>query len=62
MRHSDARRLDEVFAPISLQVEERGQIAVIDARMRGRRDLRLGVIGEAEARRICHDFELFTGS
>ena len=43
-------RLDEVGARVSLKIEQRGEVAVVDARMRGFGDLRLGVIGDARAR------------
>ena len=46
--------VDEIGARVALQIEQRGEIAVVDARMRGLRDLRLGVIGDTEAGRLDH--------
>ena len=44
----------ELGARVALQIEQRREVAVVDARMRGRGDLRLGVIGDAEAGRLDH--------
>src|SRR5690349_9698587 len=49
-----ARRLDEVIAPIALRIEERGQIAMIDARAGHFAQRRLGVEGDAESSRLDH--------
>ena len=47
-------RLDEIGARVALKIEQRGEVAVVDARVRGFGDLRLGVIGDAEAGRLDH--------
>src|SRR5215217_3807177 len=46
--------IHEFRARISLAVEQGGEIAVIDARVCGSSDLRLGVIGNAEAGGLQH--------
>src|SRR3954454_3828590 len=44
----------ELAPRVPLAVEQRGEVAVIDARVRGSRDLRLGVIGNAKAGGFDH--------
>ena len=51
---SSLNSADELVPLVSLHVKQRGEIAMVDARMRGRRDRGLGVIGDAEARRLDH--------
>src|SRR5439155_21559060 len=51
-RLASARR--ELLPAIALEIEQRVKIAVIDAGVRARGDLRLGPIGDAEARGLEH--------
>jgi hypothetical protein len=44
----------EILAPVALRIKKRGQIAVIDPRMSGGRDLGFGVKGNAEPRGFEH--------
>src|SRR5947199_5069541 len=44
----------ELLAAIALDIKQRGEIAVIDAGVRARRDLRLGPIGDAEPGGVQH--------
>src|SRR4051794_13333994 len=48
------RLRDEFVAPVSLRVERRGKIAVVDAGGGGGRDRGLGVVGDTEACRLDH--------
>src|ERR1700753_340578 len=47
-------RVGKLLAPVSLRVQQRRKVAVIDAYMGGRRDGGLGVVGDAEARGLDH--------
>ncbi len=45
---------NKFLAPVALRIKQRGQIAVIDPRMSGGRDLGFGVKGNAEPRGFEH--------
>jgi hypothetical protein len=45
---------DKIFPPVSLRVEQRGEIAVIDPRCGGGGDRRLGVVGHAQSGMFDH--------
>jgi tRNA dimethylallyltransferase len=46
--------LDEILARDPLRVEERGEVGVVDARVRAGCDLRLGAVGDAKAGGLQH--------
>ena len=48
------RICNEFLAPVALRIKQRGQIAVIDPRIGGGRDLGFGVKGNAEPRGFEH--------
>ncbi len=46
--------LDELVALVALRIEQGGEVAVVDARRRGFRDLRLGAIGDPQSGAADH--------
>ena len=44
----------KLLAPIALRIQQRGEVAVVDPRGGSGGDRGLGVIGDAEARRLDH--------